>query len=197
MNLLINLTNDITSKSNTFELVTRLNAIRLLKPIQKISMATMLIGAICMIQHYPFGGEIAFLSKIILSASTFLIFIFTKPKSYGHWAAFIGLVLFIAINLNIDAIDAISKYLMVLISICIVIYYWDIGMNDGTVVTLGVDNEGEKIQEITLMACLGFLILGLILKLNDSSLAVLSFGIGVIFGIVWAALYFRKLGRKG
>ena len=197
MNLQIESTNDICFNSNTFESVTRKSILRLLKPIQSLSMATLLISAIFIIQHYPFGGEIVLVSQTLLAASTLLIVILTQPKTYGHWAAFIGIILFVALNLNYEVIDSISKYLIILISICIVIYYWDIGMSDGTVISLGIDEHGNKIQEIAIMVGLGSFIVGLILKLNDSMLSVMFFAIGILFAIIWAALYIRNLSKKG
>jgi len=136
-------------------------------------------------------------SQTLLAASTLLILLLTQPKTYGHWAAFIGIILFVALNLNYEVIDSISKYLIILISICIVIYYWDIGMSDGTVISLGVDEHGNKIQEIAIMVGLGSFIVGLILKLNDSMLSVMFFAIGILFAIIWAALYIRNLSKKG
>jgi hypothetical protein len=146
--------------------------------------------------HYPNGGDIAALAKIVFLASSSAIFILTTPKSYGHWAAFIGLILFVAVNLNIEVIDTYSIYIWFVITICIVLYYWDVGMEYESFNLMESIDSTNKFEDFIKLACPVSLIIGLVLKLMGSYYASTFLVLGVGFAGILIVMWIYDLIRK-
>ena len=111
--------------------MTKLHAIA--KRVQLISQAAMLVGAILMILHWSYGRDIVFFSGALFYCTIIICLLTAKPKSYGHWAGIAATLLFGLFYLRIESLDPYNNYIIVIFSICGLLWYWDVGMEDGLI----------------------------------------------------------------
>ncbi|MDA8886595.1 hypothetical protein OAD66_08495 [Bacteroidia bacterium] len=100
------------------------------KSIQRLSIVGLIIGALLMILHWPFGREIAYYAKITLIASCFIHLLVTPSISYGHWAGIVALSSYSIYFYGFESLLFADNYLLILAGISSLIWYWDVGIEE-------------------------------------------------------------------
>ncbi|PCJ66288.1 MAG: hypothetical protein COA58_05800 [Bacteroidetes bacterium] len=152
-----------------------------LKTAQRISIVFIILGALCMIQHWPYGRETVYYSKIAFLLFTLAIFSFKKEKTYGHWASLVGLLSYLIYLLDIEALHFADYYLLVITGGAFVIWYWDIGMDqDFFPMRLSTNPSEGRLLNLLKIISVGTVVIGALFKIQHYPRADLLLIIGMV-----------------
>ena len=153
------------------------------KSIQRLSIAGLIIGALLMILHWPYGREIAYYAKITLIASSFIHLLVTPSKSYGHWTGIIALSSYTIYFYGFESLLFADNYLLILAGIGSIIWYWDVGTEQNKLAIFGpVFGTPFAKKDFVYFLAAAVILIGALFKIMHYPLAdtLLIFGLGLI-----------------
>jgi hypothetical protein len=101
------------------------------KRLQRAAFAGVLFASLMKIMHWKLGNELFLFAILLLVLASLVNFLTNPSRSYGHWAGAVSLVAFGLLYFRIEALEFAETYLMIIAGAGVLLWQWDVGMDDG------------------------------------------------------------------